>query len=185
MKTMNRRALLGALALGSAGLLAACQTTTTASVTTVSLDIATITRDGQSVLAIAAAFLAEPAIQAMLGANLPTAQTALASANAAMVEVASAVGSQASVSIDTSSVQAAVKSIVQDATQILGYVQVGVDLLPGSLQARTATLITAVETLLPLVSVAAALPGLTGAHLRSTGMTEAAAVHAAKVGLHG
>ena len=138
-----------ALALG------ACTITKSNGVTTGTMDTKTIQQDVQALLTAGSQVLATPNVSAALGNNLPTAQTALASANTAFAGITAQLAPSVSLSLDTTSVQNAVKSVLADIGTVLSLVTPVVALVPGG--AAVNVIIGAAQTLIPFIELAAQL----------------------------
>ena len=168
----RRQIFINGSALTAAGLVVAC---TTSGGNTVTIDTAKIVTYGQAVYQALTAAVAAPAIASALGANLTVAQAVLAKALAGVNAVqAAAPSGTLSASVDTSTIQSTVTSIVNDAEQVATFVQsvLGAVTDPKTV-ATVGNWVSAVETLLPLIELAA---GLMGAKRRSTTMSEATAL---------
>lgn len=148
--TLSRRSLIG-----SAGLLALGGCTVTSS--GITIDTATISKDGLAIVAILTEVLAIPVLAASLGTNASVAATALASANAGLVQLNTLTGGSVSLSLDKSAIQAAVTSLLADATTVLNIVQDVSQLMTGPAATTVATYVSAGLTLIPLVQLAAAI----------------------------
>lgn len=152
---MFRRQLLNVSALAlPAAALAACTTTTSGGVTTLTIDTAKVDADGSAIITALASLLATPSLAILLGANAVIADAALAAAKLALAQFDTATNGSLSVSVDTTKAISLVNSLLSDAQTILAVVQPVVPKLPGATAAMATNYINAILTLIPFVQAA-------------------------------
>ena len=159
MNLTRRHALLGASAIIPI-LLAACgiiTTKTTGGVNTVTINTKALNTDGSAIIAAAQAILGNPLVGVALGANLLIAETLIISARATMASIAAATNGSTSLSVDTTSVQNLVNSLIADVNQFVTLIGAALPLLGIALAATVKNYLTAIQTLSPLVQLAVAL----------------------------
>ena len=161
---MNRRTLIAAITLAP---LAACTTTGS----TTALDINRIVTDGGAIVTAAQAAIVAPSVTKLLGSKLDTAVAALAAAKSALAEIQTVTGGTASV--DTSTVQALVTTLLSNSQTVLTIGTSAVPQLSGAMATQIGDYLAAAQALIPLVQVAAQL-SKTGAERPR--MTEAQAL---------
>jgi hypothetical protein len=174
---MNRRAILSLAGLGlSTAALAACTTTTSGGVTTLTINVAKIDAYAHAIQSAGTALLADPVIAGLLGPNVALAETAVAAVVAGLTAFDAAAGGAVTVSIDTSGVSAAVQSILTNAQSLLALIQAGVSTSKTALASTISNYIASLATIVALlqVLVASATTGAKAAPVLP--MTEARAL---------
>lgn len=176
----RRSALRTVLPLAALPVLASCgifSSSTSNGVTTVTIDTARLNTDGQAIVTMATAILANPLIASALGANLTAAQTLLSTVSMTMSKIADATAGKVSTSIDVSSVQGFVTTMLADVNQFVSLVMTVVPSVASGVVANTIqTYLTAISTLVPLIQLAVALTTPAAASIAPGRMTEAQAV---------
>ena len=120
MNPSSRRAFLRASCILASGFpLAACSTTTTGHVTTITLNVAEVEDYGTAILSFATTALTIPFVATAMGpASVTLAGTVIAGLKSALESFRTAAGTSTSVTYDDSSVKAAFDSLLSDVTQI-------------------------------------------------------------------
>lgn len=181
MDVSRRVAFVGMTGMVGLVGLAGCTRVTSGGITTVTLDVARITRDGRAIVDALDRAVSNPGLGLLLGGNLIAAQAAIAGARAVLAEIDSLTQGTVSASIDTSSVQAAVSTLLVDAQSVLALTQNAVS--SGSASAAGAlNYLSAAATLITFLQVAADLVpvALRSSHRPATPMSEQQALEAAK-----
>ncbi len=153
---ISRRQLLS---LSAAGLLAACTTTTQGGSTTATLDVAKIVADSTAILSGLSSLLTMPAVIIALGVHYAAAEAALVAAQVALAEIEKLTNGSISVTVDTSTVQPLVTTLLSDVQTVLALVQGALATMTGSAAARVADAVSAVLALIPFVRLAAGFAG--------------------------
>lgn len=157
---MNRRKILSLSAAGVAGVaLAGCTVASSGGVSSITIDVAKIDSVGSAVIAALTSTLAAPSVAALLGSNATLAKLALVDASALLKSIDAAAGGAATLSVNTASVQGFVASLLADINKVLGFVVAVAPSLTGSAATVVGNYVAAVEALLPLIALAAALAG--------------------------
>lgn len=181
----SRRALFTlAGAAGATAALSGCglmTTTTSASgVTTVTLDTAKINTDGQALIAALTALLSAPSIASLLGTTASASiSLAMTAANGALTQIQAMTNGAATVTMDPTSVQSFVSSMLKSASTILTLVQAALTGATSAIATTIGNYISAAQALIPLIALAAAVALPVGARLGAPGVTEAWALKAA------
>ncbi|WP_182357073.1 twin-arginine translocation signal domain-containing protein [Komagataeibacter europaeus] len=167
---ISRRSLLraGAGTL-AAGLLAACTTTKSGTVTTITLNVAEVVDYGNAILSFGSTAINVSFVASAMGtANLALANTVIASLKSALAAFQSAAGSSTSVSYDSASVKAAFDSILADGekvdTLIVSVIVGTATNLSSSVVSEAKTAAGAAETLIDLLK---AMVDMSGPRLRA------------------
>ncbi len=172
----SRRSMLRLAMLSGAAMLAGCTVVRNGTITTVTIDTGRVVTDGRAIIGALGGVLLVPGVAALLGANLVTAEAALQAATLSLNEIRSLTGGAVTVAIDTARLRTLVASLLADVQSVVVLLQGVLPSLPdkpSAVASELAEVIASVQTLIPLVQLAA---GLSGARPDTLPMTEARAL---------
>ncbi|NHN93874.1 hypothetical protein [Acetobacter sicerae] len=176
---LSRRNLLRSSALGLAGAaLAACTTTTSGGVTTITLDVTKVKNYGQAGLNAAAAVIAFSAQFPAISAYVPAIQAAEIALSGALTAFSTAAGATLTISYNNTDWKTRVDSVLSDLSTVAGAIESAIS---GAGSALSASVLsdakTALSALNTIISVFKGLLGVSAVR-SSAGMTEAQALAA-------
>ena len=169
----HRRAAIAALPVI---VIAGCTSSKINGVTTETLDMAKVTAEAHAIGDGLAAVLMAPSIAILLGPQSAIASIALKAVLAAVDEIDAMSGGTISIVFDAKSVQTKVDTIIRNAEVILNIVQIEVPKIGGTVGTTIGTYLTAIQTLLPFLQLAAGVATIAVSGKRDGSMTEAKAL---------
>lgn len=174
---LSRRVLLAAFPLASVAGLMACTSTTVNGVTTDTLNVASFDADVSAGIKLAQAIFANSLVSGALGAATTAAiSTIIGDIGTALSGLLTSAGTSATITFDSTSVPAAITSILSDLEKIGGYVQTAVAALGSTLPSDVSGYVSAFTTLLSVIAAIVPLVAAKRSGIAAPTMTETQAL---------